>query len=95
MLNAVALSPGGTQSSALMKRVFYSRAEMEDRFPWCKGKPWLLPIAWLARAFRAVKNHGKLILQWGKGTGEVSKNEVTEQQEKLRRFGISKTKHSG
>lgn len=93
MLNAVALSPGGNKTSALMKRAFYSRAEMEDRFPWCKGKPWLLPIAWLVRAFRAVKNHGRLILKWGKGTGEVSKNEVTEQQEKLKRFGISKTKH--
>ena len=93
MLNAVALSPGGTQSSALMKRVFYSRAEMEDRFPWCKGKPWLLPIAWLVRAFRAVKNHGKLILKWGKGTGDVTKSDVTAQQEKLKRFGISKTKH--
>ena len=92
MLNAVVLSPGGNQSSALMKRAFYSRAEMEDRFPWCKGKPWLLPIAWLVRAFRAVKNHGKLILQWGKGTGEVTKDEVAEQKDKLKRFGISHPK---
>jgi len=92
MLNAVVLSPGGTQTSALMKRAFYSRAEMEDRFPWCKGKPWLLPIAWLVRAFRAVKNHGKLILQWGKGTGDVTKTQVTRQKEKLKRFGISHPK---
>ena len=64
MLNAVTLSPGGSRSSALMKKAFYSRAEMEDRFPWVKGKPWLLPAAWCARAFRAVKNHGDLILKW-------------------------------
>lgn len=94
MLNAVSLSPGGNRFSALRKKVFYSRAELEDRFPWCKGKPALLPVAWCVRAYRAVTKHGDLIVQWSKGTGKIEKNDVIENQEKLRRFGIQKDQGS-
>lgn len=93
MLNAVALSPGGSQSSALLKKAFYSREELEDRFPWCKGKAWLLPAAWCTRAFRAVTRHGSKVLQWGKGTGKITRNEAEDQRRLLQRFGIDpKTK---
>lgn len=88
MLNAVSLSPGGTGRSALLKKAFHSRQEMEDRFPWCKGKPWLMPAAWCARAFKAVINHGDLIMKWSKGTGKFSREEVSEQLALLKRFGI-------
>lgn len=88
MLNAVSLSPGGNQVSALLGKAFYSRAEMEDRFTWVRGKPWLLPAAWLVRAFRAVTRHGRKILQWGKGTGDFTKDEIARQKEKLEQFGI-------
>ena len=88
MLNAVTLSPGQNAGSALLKRAFYSRQELEDRFPWCKGKPLLLPAAWCVRAFRAVTRHGALILQWRKGTAAVSDQEVVQQKELLERFGI-------
>ena len=88
MLNAVTLSPGQSAGSALLKRAFYSRQELEDRFPWCKGKPLLLPAAWCVRAFRAVTRHGALILQWRKGTAAVSDQEVVQQKELLERFGI-------
>lgn len=94
MLNALSLSPGGNQFSALMKKAFYPRAELEDRFPWCKGKPLLLPAAWCARAYNAVTQHGSIIANWGKGTGRISKTEVIENQEKLRRFGIHKKSKS-
>lgn len=92
MLNAVSLSSGGNRVSALLGKAFYSRAEMEDRYPWCKGKPWLLPAAWCVRAYRAVTKHGDLILQWGKGTGAVSKEDAVRQKEKLERFGIKRNK---
>lgn len=92
MLNAVALSPGQSQSSALMKKAFHSRAEMEDRFPWCKGKPWLLPIAWICRAVKAVWKRWRLILRWGKGTGQFSRDEVSQQAQLLRSFGIDPKK---
>ncbi len=88
MLNAVSLSAGGSRSSALLEKVFYSRQEMEDRFPWTKGKPWLQPAAWCVRAFRAVTRHGDLILQWSKGTGSISKKQARSQKERLARFGI-------
>ncbi len=90
MLNAMSLSPGGNRFSALIKKAFYPRAELEDRFPWCKGKPLLLPAAWCARAYKAVTQHGSMIVNWGKGTGRIRKTDVRENQEKLRRFGIHK-----
>lgn len=87
-LNAITFSQGGTRASALMRKAFYPRAELEDRFVWCKGKPWLLPAAWCTRAFLAVKNHGHLILRWGKQTGDVTQEAVNNQRKKLERFGI-------
>ena len=92
ILNAVSLSAGGTRTSALLGKVFYSRAEMEDRFPWCEGKPWLLPAAWCARAFKAVTKRGLLILQWSKDTGKVTDAQVAAQKEKLARFGIKRNR---
>ena len=91
VLNSVTLSKGGSRTSALWSKIFYSRAEMEDRFPWCKGKPILLPAAWCVRAYKAVTQHGKIIIDWSKETGKVSKTDVVKNQEKLRRFGIHKT----
>lgn len=87
-LNSVTLSKGGSRASALWGKIFYSRKEMEDRFPWCKGKPWLLPIAWCVRAFRAVTKRGKLILTWSKETSKVTKSQAEAQKEMLVRFGI-------
>ena len=92
ILNAVSLSAGGNRTSALLGKMFYSRAEMEDRFPWCKGKPWLLPAAWCTRAFRAVTKHGSQILIWSKGTGCVTDEQAAEQKEKLAMFGIRRNK---
>lgn len=91
-LNSVTLSKGGSRASALWGKIFYSRAEMEDRFPWCKGKPILLPIAWCVRAFKAVTKRGKLIFTWSKATSKVTKTEAEAQKEKLARFGIERKK---
>lgn len=88
ILNTVSLSPGGNRRSALWRKVFYPRAELEDRFPWCRGKTWLLPAAWCTRAFKALTTHGKQIRQWSKGSGQVSDQAAAEQKEKLQRFGI-------
>lgn len=90
MLNAVSLSKGGSRKSALWSKIFYPREELEDRFPWAKGKPWLLPAAWCARAYKAVTINGHHILAWGKGTGDISDEDVAQQREKLARFGIER-----
>ncbi len=92
VLNSVTLSKGGSCASALWGKIFRSRAEMEDRFPWCKSKPLLLPIAWCVRAFRAVTKRGKLIFTWSKATGKVTKSQADTQKEKLARFGIQRKK---
>lgn len=86
MLNAMSFAGG--RGGALLGKMFYSRAEMEDRFPWCKGKPWLLPAAWCVRAYKAVTLHGSHILRWGKDTGDISKEQIRNQQKLLRRMGI-------
>lgn len=88
MLNAISLAPGSNRFSALMKKAFYPKEELEDRYPWCKGKMLLLPAAWCARAYNAVTKHGSVIANWSKGTGQITKAEVLENQELLRRFGI-------
>lgn len=92
ILNAVSLSKGGNRRSALWSKVFYPKAELEDRFPWCKGKSWLLPAAWCARAYKAVTNHGHIVRSWSKGSGQVTDEAAKEQKEKLARFGIKRKK---
>ena len=94
MLNAISMSKGGSKASAFWGKVFYPRQELEDRYPWSKGKPWLLPAAWCARAYRAVTTHGGHILAWSKGTGGFSNEEIAQQKEKMARFGVRRNKDS-
>ena len=90
VLNNVTLSKRGSRASALWGKIFYSRKEMEDRFPWCKGKPLLLPVAWCVRAFRAVTKRGKLIFHWSKETSKVTRSQAEAQKEMFSRFGIQR-----
>lgn len=92
LLNAVSMSSGGSSRSALLSRVFYSREEMEDRYPWVKGRPWLLPVAWLVRAFRVLTTRFDLLRSWIRGTGAVSDDEAAQQKAMLNRFGIRRQK---
>lgn len=93
VLNAMSLSPSGNRMSALWKKAFYPKAELEDRFPWCKGKPLLLPAAWCCRAFRAVTQHGHLIRKWSEDTGKIDKEQVAQHRQRLDRFGIRTPKN--
>ena len=88
ILNSVALAPKQSKASALLKKVFYSREELEDRFPWCKGKAFLLPAAWCVRCFRALTRRGGLVLKWSKATSRVSGEEVAHQKNLMESFGI-------
>lgn len=89
VLNRLTMS-SGNKAAALWRKVFYPRNELEDRFPWCKGKPLLLPAAWCVRAFRAVTRRGDLILKWTKDTGSITDEAVEAQRQMLSRFGIEK-----
>ena len=88
MLNAVAMSKGGNRFSALWRKAFYPRAELEDRYPWSKGKPWLLPAAWCVRAYQAVTTHGNVIAAWSKGTGSITDDQIQQQRQQMEQFGI-------
>ncbi len=92
MLNAASLSEGGSGFSALLKKFRYPRQDLEVRFPWVRGRPWLLPVAWLVRLFRAVFRHSKQAASWGKNVFHTSKEDVENQRENLRRYGISAKK---
>lgn len=89
LLNAASLSEGGSGFSALLKKFYYPRQDLEVRFPWVRGRPWLLPVAWLVRLFRAVFRHRKQAASWGKNVFQTSREDVEEQRENLRRYGIS------
>ena len=88
MLNSVCLSPGGSGFSALWRKVFYPKQDLYERFDWAKNRPWLLPVAWLVRVWKAVTRRHKLILSWSKGTMQFTDEEIRLQREKLQRFGI-------
>lgn len=85
-LNAACFSGGG--KSAILNRAFYPRAEMEHRFPWLKGRPFLLPAAWCLRAGTAVTAHRKQLKSWTGMAAGLSRAEIAAQKQKLTRFGL-------
>ena len=67
-LDAVAESKQGkTSGNALLKAVFPSARDMEERYPYLKENPYLLPIAWASR-----------IVTYGKQTKTMKDNSVAE-----------------
>lgn len=90
VLYAACLSGGESRWSAIKSRAFYPAEELEHRFPWSKGRPWLLPAAWFVRAFRAVTQHHSHIRAWGHEAARLSKSDIVKQREQLQRFGLTK-----
>lgn len=88
VLNAACFSEGRTGLAALASKAFYPREELENRFPWAKGRPWLLPAAWCLRAAKAVTRHGKHIRRWRQRASALSGREIAEQRDRLRQFGL-------
>lgn len=86
VLNALCFAGG--KGKAFCAKTFYSREEMECRFPWLKGRPWLMPAAWCLRAWRAVTRHGKHIRQWQEAAKQLSDQEIAAQKKRLRQFGL-------
>lgn len=88
MLNAICLSPGRSRGSALWHKAFYPRQDLENRFDWVIGRPWLLPVAWIVRAWKALTGRFGRIFRWSKGTRSFTNEEIEQQRELLREFGI-------
>ena len=92
LLNAAVFSPGGSGISAFLKRLHYPRHALEVRFPWVRGKPYLLPLAWCVRILRGLRNNRKMAESWGKGAFSFSREQVQTRRETFRRFGIDTDK---
>lgn len=88
MLNAICLSPKKSRGSALWHKIFYPRQDLENRFDWVIGRPWLLPVAWIVRAWKALTGRWGKISRWSKGTRSFTNEEIEQQRELLRKFGI-------
>ncbi|MBP5236219.1 MAG: nucleotidyltransferase family protein [Clostridia bacterium] len=73
---------------AVRKQLFRDRTEFENRYPWLKKYPFLLPVAWVMRIFQSFKKHRKVIKDWRKGMSNVSADEAEEQRMTLMRFGL-------
>ena len=88
-LNALCFAPGGNSFSALWGKAFYPKGDLENRFDWLQGRPWLKPVAWMVRAWIALTRRLPAIRQWHAGTKQYSKAQIQQQQEKLARFGVN------
>ena len=82
----VALSGG--RGGAIAHQLFRDREDYENRYPWVKGRPWLMPAAWVARVVHSLCTHGRLLPQWLKEVRSVSRSEAEEQRARLKRFGL-------
>lgn len=74
--------------NAAFKQFFRNRSEFENRYPWLKKYPFLLPFAWGKRALQSIKTHKRVIKRWRKGMNRVSVDEAAEQKLALNRFGL-------
>lgn len=88
VLNTASFSSGESGASALFRQAFRPRGDLENRFPWVRGRAWLLPVAWCARAVRAAVLHRGHIWRWGKLSARVTKEDVAAQRALLKRFGL-------
>ncbi len=87
-LNAVSVS--GSRKNAVLRRVFCPREALETRFHWVRGRPVLLPVAWLSRCVLVLTSRRNTIAAWHRHSGRVSAQDVKAQKEKLIRFGLMK-----
>lgn len=86
-LNNAAVSGG--KWTGLRKKVFPGRAVLEDTCPWSKGKPLLLPAAWVARLWhKSTADGGAAVKRWGNDAMQVEKEAVQSHSQMLRRFGL-------
>jgi len=73
---------------AVLHQVFRNRTEYENRYPWLKKYPALLPAAWVLRISKTLKVHKGAVKSWMKRMKNVDKADVEKQKEMLRKFGV-------
>lgn len=82
------MARSGSKSKAICKQVFRSRTEFENRYPWVKKCPLLLPVAWIVRLFSSFRKNRSHIKSWLKNIGSTETDEINSQRERLKRFGL-------
>ena len=82
------LANQAARGNAVAKQVFRNRAEFENRYPWLKKYPFLLPLAWAIRGFRSLKTNKNAIRRWYRGMARINKSDLEMQRERQARFGL-------
>ena len=78
----------GGISKAVIRQLFRSRTEYENRYPWLKKMPALLPVAWVLRLTKTLKIHKGAVKNWMFRMKNVDSSDVEKQKEMLEKFGI-------
>ena len=85
-LDAVAAEKHGKRAAGLRTTLFPEAKQLEGRYPYLKGKPYLLPVAWASR----MAHYGKETLGHRDGSNRASGAVKigTQRVELLRAYGI-------
>lgn len=90
LLSTVSRS-GGSKWMSMRKKLFPTRLMLEDEYLWCKGRGYLLPVAWAVRLLKkTTRRGGVLVRRWGRDNLSLPAQDIAEHSEKLRRFGLDK-----
>jgi hypothetical protein len=76
----------GRGKASVWGSVFPSAQKLEARFPYLKGRPWLLPLAWTQRLLR----YGREVKSGHSGDVLESVQIGTKRVELLRQYGVIK-----
>lgn len=82
-LEAVSAGKKGKRSSGVMRAAFPSAKAMENRFPYLKRKPYLLPVAWVSRFAGYAKENSD-----GNGTTQNAVKTGKERIKLLKTYNI-------
>lgn len=78
----------GGRLGAVKMQLFRSRGEFENRYPWLKKHPYLLPAAWVMRAVTSFRTHRDAVQSWTRQLSRDDREAIREQKERLQRFGF-------
>ena len=82
------LASQAANGRVVSNQLFRNRTEFENRYPWLKKYPFLLPIAWVMRIIQSLKRHRKIIGRWWKDMRGVSSKDAEMQRQAMMRFGL-------
>ena len=85
---AIESAMSGGKAKTVARQLFRNRKEFENRYPWLKKYPFLLPAAWVMRIVKTLKTRRNVVKNWLHRMDSVKPEEVREQKDKLKRFGL-------